>query len=551
MERFMEQVVLRMFEDGFERLPSFPLKLDGEIHRFSTSGNGLDGWYSGFLTRSEGADCVQVRYGDSAKGIEGIYSSRKLEKVIDPFIEKGAYGMTEPLTLKTNNEIIDENCSTLSKAPAHTKQQKKRTVVPTVGPGIIADIVGYYNATSIQKRPGFALQTALAFCSIILGRKYKTEFNHHPSLYFLNIGRSGSGKEHQITVIQNLLEHTKQESLLGASGYTSPGAIATALLESPAHITLIDEFGDYLISLNDKKSSQRLVNRCLLQLFGRCNGSYIGEQYSKFSKVTKGDEKVIIKNPALTLLAAVQPSKFYSNVNDSLINDGFLGRFITYECEEANEAVHLKKRDKVSCDKFADNIREWVDIVNKRFSNPTHYMSGTDPSVSPEFVSIRLDDDALAEYNEFSDYVTNELIPKLDEFNANASEIVSRWPYMSGSVSLITALSRDPNTSFITKDDVQYAIKVIKSFGERFVENLLNKINTSQYEQDKNEFLSAIRACGKTGISARDLNRKKPFYRFTRRDRFAILDDLLESELIATIQIKGLYKNVLGYYAVD
>jgi phage/plasmid primase-like uncharacterized protein len=464
--------------------------------------------------------------------------------ISDIYVNKGRGGVLEQLpSMEKGNKTIKNNSPVSTPLPLEQCSIGKMNY-----PGIINQIIEYYNSTSMQYRPGFAAQTALAFCSVILSRKFKTEYNHHASLYFLNIGRSGSGKEHQITVIQNLLDKVNMRHLLGASGYTSPGAILTALMKAPAHITLIDEFGDYLISLADKKSHQRLVNRCLLQLFGRCNGSYIGEQYSKFTKNNDNEERVIIKNPSLTILAGVQPNKFYSNIHTGLIEDGFLGRFLVYECDEPNQPVHLKKKDEVNNDKIFAKVKEWVDIVSKRFCNPSNFGADQDYSATPDFVTMKLDEDALSRFNEFSDYITHELQPELD--SSNSQELVSRWTYMIGSLSLIGSMARNPWGDMIIKDDVEFAISYVKSLGLRFVKTVIEKVNTTQYEKDKNEFLQAIKSYGDKGISNRDIGRKKPFYRFPKRDRTAILDDLLESELITKIMVQEGRKRQVYFCAV-
>lgn len=465
--------------------------------------------------------------------------------ISDVYIKNGTSAVIEqikkePMITLSVNDI--NSLPTTDVSPSHAMLQLRQH-------DILSYLIDYYNRTSIQDQPGFALQTSLAYCSILLGRKFKTNFNHYSSLYFLNIGKSGSGKEHQITVIHDLLSHTGREGLLGASGYTSPGAVTTALMYSPAHITLIDEFGDYLISLKDKNSHQRLVNKCLLQLFGRCNGSYIGEQYSKFSRSKGEEDKVIIKNPAVTLLGGVQPSKFYSNIHTGLISDGFLGRFLIHESSEETKPFHLNKKKRENTNLLLDKIKEWTDTIYKRLYGSDTYAIDPGYAVTPRIIEIEFEEESCIKFNTYADYLSKEVEPELEQ--QGAAELIARWTYMVGALSLIIALSRDPWTDSIKPSDVDNAIAIVEDFGQKFIRNVIDKINTNQYERDKNEFLEAIRSAGPKGFTSREIARKKPFYRFPRRERYAILEDLVESELICIKEVPTSRKNIVTYFATQ
>jgi phage/plasmid primase-like uncharacterized protein len=90
------------------------------------------------------------------------------------------------------------------KAEAYEKKPANDSV-QTRPPGILGDVYDYYNATSGNRQEGFAIQTALAVCSVILARSYKTSLENYPSLYLLNVGKSGTGKEHAKTVVEKIL----------------------------------------------------------------------------------------------------------------------------------------------------------------------------------------------------------------------------------------------------------------------------------------------------------------------------------------------------------
>lgn len=447
--------------------------------------------------------------------------------ISDVWIENGKNEVSKQLVLGecTNDKECNRNASLETSLKSLITDNK----------GIISQIMSYYNKTSYQHQPGFALITSLAFCSTILGRRFKTNLGHYPSLYFLNIGKSGAGKEHQIRVIRNLLNEVKYTSRLGPSGYTSPGAIMTALMNAPAHITLIDEFGDYLISLQDKKSPQRLVNRCLLQLFGCPDGSYVGEQYSKFSGNKDNAEPVVIQNPALTILGGVQPEKLYENINESLIKDGFLGRFLIYETNLLPKPVKYMESHREEATKERNAIAHWCKDIDTRLKTERYQSKFDGYAVEPPFETINFSKESIYTLDDFSEWITNEYMPKLEKIGA--SQISARWLYMTGSLSLIIALSNDPFTTSISNSNVIEAIKIVKTCGINFVYSLSKHMSSSTYEKNKNLFLDAIRTYGEKGIVGRDICRKKPFYRFTKRERDDIISDLISAELICCREI--------------
>ena len=63
-------------------------------------------------------------------------------------------------------------------------------------PGVLQDVVDYYSVTAIKPQPQFAVQCAIAFGSVVMGRRWVTDQRNFSSLYLLNIGETGSGKEH-------------------------------------------------------------------------------------------------------------------------------------------------------------------------------------------------------------------------------------------------------------------------------------------------------------------------------------------------------------------
>ena len=52
-----------------------------------------------------------------------------------------------------------------------------------------------------------------------------TNYNNYTSLFLLNIGKSGTGKEHAKTVLEKLLDDTGNGQFVSGDGYSSAGAV--------------------------------------------------------------------------------------------------------------------------------------------------------------------------------------------------------------------------------------------------------------------------------------------------------------------------------------
>lgn len=141
-------------------------------------------------------------------------------------------------------------------------------------PGKLGLMVGWTNATAMKPQPMFAVQAALALGSVVMGRKFCTTSENWTSLFFVNIGVSGAGKEHAKTAIERALRAANFSSLAPASEYTSDSAIDSMLRLCPTHIAIIDEFGYMLKTASHKNNTNGATARKrMMEVFGRCAGT--------------------------------------------------------------------------------------------------------------------------------------------------------------------------------------------------------------------------------------------------------------------------------------
>ena len=397
--------------------------------------------------------------------------------------------------------------------------------------GILADIVNYYNATARAPQHGFAVQVSLAIGSLLCGRRFRTTKANHTSMYFLNVAKSSTGKEHIKTVCENVLEACNKEDLLNGSGYTSAGAVFSTLLRRPRHLTIIDEFGRYLEASGAKGNSNfQEANTQLMEAIGRCHGTMRPLAYSTMSVSSeKADEmaKRKIKNPAITLVSMTTPSTLFANISSNNVSDGFLGRFIV-SISEQPRTVH-DDRDYVDVPK---RIVEWSDKIDARFGLMATAELAED---TPHFVELSFDHKSMQLLREFD----QERVDLSNELESHGLEaLAGRSKEMAMRMAMVVALAKDPDANTIDSDSTGWAIQYVRFSLKQTVSVMKRNISNSEVEAEKKEILNALRSKGGDGITWSAMMKQAPFSKFSRKALEEILRTLEAAELASLKEVK-------------
>jgi len=390
-------------------------------------------------------------------------------------------------------------------------------------PGILGDIADYYHATSGNDQHGFAIQTALAITSIILGRGYKTSLENYTSLYLLNVAKSGTGKEHAKTIIEKILYECGSGHLIAGDGYTSAGAVFSTLLDRPRHISVIDEFGRYLEAGRDLKGGnhhQREANTKLMESIGRAHSLIRPPSYS--SMTLKKDAADAIKNrqvhnPAITLLTMTTPDTLFSTLDMGAIKDGFINRFII----SISDAEREIRKHKQPID-VPDRIIRWVHDVTAR-SDKAHIANEPAAPVVLEFSS-----EAMKKQVEFQKYCIDQA-NYLERFGM--AELTGRSNEMAMRLSLICALARDAGANEISGDDMDWGIGYVRHCLEKTIDRLKISVSHSSFEHQKKEILADLRERSTEGITWSQMQKTAPYSQHKPKDLKEIMQSLKDADL--------------------
>lgn len=386
--------------------------------------------------------------------------------------------------------------------PVDFKAQEPTKQSPPLGvlqiPGMLGKVVEWSMHTARKPQAIYSVAAALALGSVLMGRRYQTSMNNWPSLYFIAIGRSATGKEHIKSTIEGLLEASGLDALLGPSKYTSESGVVSALIEKPTHIHITDELGMQLESSNkDKSGHYRDISKIEMECFGRLHGTlnpvgYSTAGMSKQQKDEMASRKVL--NPALTIMAMTTPITFYDAIGSKALRDGFLNRFIVMECHAEREAGQ-----------FCTNTTPPQEIVDwcKKVRQPILDHDGKidvahDVKTHPTIMDI--DPEAMSVFRDFEDFALSEM-NRLDRFGL--AEMWGRANEISMRLSMIIAVSCESES--IKKEHAQWSVNFVKHFTNESVVSSGINITENAFDAAIQDIMVRIKEAGKDGLSRKQL----------------------------------------------
>jgi len=180
-----------------------------------------------------------------------------------------------------------------------------------------------------------ALAASIALMAGICGRAYNvsgTGLNQ----YVLLLAMTGAGKEAAAEGIDKLMSTIKMQ-VPTATTYIGPGEIpsGTGLLRhlannSQSFLSIVGEFGIKLQQISDPRASSAEISlrRLMLDLYNKSgfNRSMPASSYAK-----KEDSTSAISSPAYSILGESTPERFYGALNEDMISEGLLPRFLLIE----------------------------------------------------------------------------------------------------------------------------------------------------------------------------------------------------------------------------
>lgn len=211
-------------------------------------------------------------------------------------------------------------------------QPNPTSILPT---GLVGEIAQFIYSAAPRPVPEVALSASIALMAGITGRAYNvsgTGLNQ----YVLLLAMTGAGKEAAASGINKLMNMIKMQ-VPTSTGFIGPSEISSgsALFkylgnQSQSFISLLGEFGLRLqqMSSPNANGSEVSLRRMFLDLYNKSGHTEIlhASIYSD-----KANNTSSVSSPSFSILGESTPERFYGALNEDMISEGLLPRFLLIE----------------------------------------------------------------------------------------------------------------------------------------------------------------------------------------------------------------------------
>jgi hypothetical protein len=370
-------------------------------------------------------------------------------------------------------------------------------------PGVLGEVVTYSARTCIREQPQFDVQTALALGSVAMGRRFITDNRNMSGLYFLNVAKTGTGKEHANTVIEDVLEAAGLIDLRGPNGYTSATGVLSTLRDKPVHLTVIDEFGSYLQSAAAKGNQHRAdAMVMLMEAFGRQTKTLRNLGYATLSltDAQKKSMQVEVRSPSITLIGMTTPETFYDAIGSKDVASGFLNRLLIVESKRPRQLSRSPENVDVP-----SAVVSWVKASASAVSEHAGDLSDHGHEFPPDPVLVPFSATARSL---FADYEQTIIDRQNAMDQAVLADMMNRSREIAMRLSLIVAHSLGERE--INEIAAQWAIDYVDFYLRQTLEAMAVNISEGGTDEIRKKIAQAIQDAGSAGLKISELIKNVP-----------------------------------------
>lgn len=422
-------------------------------------------------------------------------------------------------------------------------------------PGALGMAVDHYNAMSKQHQPQFAVQTALALGSVVLGRYWTTTMDNFSSIYLVILGETGSGKEFTRSFLRKVLGGVRASCLVGPSNFSSEAAVTAELMSNPRNVTVIDEFGRVLGSAKKSGNTNSLDSQtALMSIWGQLDDEFRPKRYSangKSDKQVVAEKNVRIIRPAMTLVGMSTPETFYDALSQESVADGFMNRLLI-----VNTRMPLQLMRQVGWKEPPKALNKWIKRYIlpqelERFLNPfggddsddqaeqtgddSHPLGEHPQDEVPKPTVVEFTDGARERIVQINQWIIDERMrlkeTRVGGLYARALETTMR-------ISLIVALSEDKQR--IGLSHINWAWDYVRFYTAETVESAIELMGSSPVVRLTKDVALLIEDRGAKGATSYEIGRSIGDYaKLSMQDISTIKQRLSDFHHIELVELGG------------
>jgi hypothetical protein len=391
--------------------------------------------------------------------------------------------------------------------------------------GALGLFVSYILDTAIRPQPWLAVGAALAALGTLIGRRYRTASNLRANLYVVGMAASGGGKDHARNAIKEAFLAAGLAEHLGGNRIVSGAGLLAALHRQPASLFQIDEFGQFLATVVDKRRAPKHLAEVwdlFTELSTSAGNTFFGAEYADQKQRPRQD----IIQPCCCLHATTVPETFWTALRNGSLQDGSLARFLIFRSPDDIPDRNLVPRPLSEVPPALVAALKAVAAGVPGATKGNLVASGA-PTVRPAPLPVPMD--APAE-RLFADLDAEITLRQRQALGSGHGAVLARVWENTTKVALIRAVGGDPARPVIRLADAEWARALVAHCVDTLLTEAERHVADNEIERNHKRVLEIVRQAGRKGITKKHLYDRTRF--LTRRDREEILATLAESERI-------------------
>jgi len=331
--------------------------------------------------------------------------------------------------------------------------------------GLIGELAAFVYKSARYPVPEIALAAAIGLMAGVCGRCYNisgTGLNQ----YVILLARTGRGKDAMSEGISKLIASILP-TVPQAALFNGPGKIQSeeALIKhitktSKSFVSIFGEFGKTLKKMDDnsRNVAQQGVKDAMLRMYSKSgkNNTLSEIIYSDAAKNTDS-----VRGAALSILAETIPNQFYELLNETMISEGFLSRFLIIE--------YLGKRVEPNEYHYLEQVPE---RLKEQFGQLCAY--SLQLNSSNNVIDINIDkesDEYLKDFRKFADDKINTAGD-----NSIHEELYNRAHLMAVKLAGLLAVGTNYINPCVSLEQAEWSVNIVK----HNIEKLLSKFETGE-----------------------------------------------------------------------
>lgn len=355
--------------------------------------------------------------------------------------------------------------------------------------GLVGEIAQYVYDSSPRPVGVISLASALGLMAGICGSAFNVSHTGL-NLYIVVLAKTGTGKEALQSGISRLMDNVSAvvpsaKTFIGAGEFASAQGLMTYMQKTSKNfVSIIGECGMWLKTLSQPNAHERHsgLRRLFLDLYGK---SAQRAQLNPTAYADSAKNSETIRQPAVSLLGESTQARFFECIDEQLISEGFVPRWIILEYEGARVPSNRNAGNVFPSSQLMDSLCNLCSFATQMIESlQTLHLTFT-----PEASQLEQDFDKFCDEQHSA---TNE-----DALH----NLWSRAHMKVLKVAAIIAVGRNISKPVIDEYCVTYAIKLVLRDTYRMIRrynsgDLASRVEASNSEQSA-EILRALRAYGK------------------------------------------------------